>query len=210
MRNLATAALTGWVVTWMLASPAGRLRAADDKPVDLEVGASAPAFEGIDDAGKAWKSADHVGHKVVVLYFYPGDFTPGCTAQARSFRDSMNKLIEHGVEVIGVSGDSARSHELFKKVQKLNFTLLDDAEGAVAKQFGVPVSKGAEVKARGEDGKVLKDDNGADIVLKRGVTAARWTFIIGTDGKVAYKNPKVNPVLDSKEVATFIEKMQKK
>jgi thioredoxin-dependent peroxiredoxin len=210
MRNLATAALTGWVAAWMLAGSAGRLRAADDKPVDLAVGAAAPAFEGIDDAGKAWKSGDHVGKKVVVLYCYPGDFTPGCTAQARNFRDSMNKLIEQGVEVVGVSGDSARSHELFKKVQKLNFTLLADEEGALAKKFGVPVSQGAEVKARGEDGKILKDDNGAEIVIKRGVTLARWTFIIGKDGRVAYKNTRVNPVLDSKEVAAFIEKMQKK
>jgi len=149
-------------------------------------------------------------HKVVVLYFYPGDFTPGCTAQARNFRDSMNKLTEQGVEVIGVSGDAARSHALFKKAQKLNFTLLADEEGSLAKKFGVPVSKGAEVKAKGEDGKILKDADGAEIVIKRGVTAARWTFIIGKDGKIVYKNSKVNPTEDTKQVAAFVEKMQKK
>jgi hypothetical protein len=59
------------------------------------------------------------------------------------------------------------------------------------------------------DGKNLKDDNGAEIVIARGATVARWTFIIGKDGKVAYKNTKVNPALDTKEVAAFIEKMQK-
>src|SRR5438132_494157 len=100
MRTLSTTVLTGWLAGLVLLGSGGRVRAAEDKPVDLEVGAAAPAFEATDDAGKPWKSADHVGKKVVVLYFYPGDFTPGCTAQARSFRDSMNKLTEQGVEVI--------------------------------------------------------------------------------------------------------------
>jgi peroxiredoxin Q/BCP len=178
--------------------------------VDLEVGATAPAFEAIDDAGKPWKSADHVGKKVIVFYFYPGDFTPGCTAQARSFRDSMNKLTDQGVEVIGISGDSAGSHELFKKVQELNFTLLADEEGKLAKLFGVPVSKGAEVKARDARGKPIKDATGKDTVFTRGVTAARWTFIIGKDGHIVSRNTRVNPVQDSKEVAAFIEKMNQK
>jgi len=206
MRTLVATALTGL----LLLGIGGRLRADDEKPVDLAVGADAPKFEATDDAGKAWKSADHVGKKVVVVYFYPGDFTPGCTAQARAFRDAMNKLTEQGVEVVGVSGDSYRTHELFKKAMKLNFTLLADDEGKLAKQFGVPVGKGAEVKARGEDGKFLKDTDGREIVVKRAVTAERWTFIIGTDGKVLYKNAKVNPNEDTKQVAAFVEKMQKK
>jgi thioredoxin-dependent peroxiredoxin len=189
----------------------GRLLAADEKPVDLQVGAAAPTFEGKDDAGKPWKSADHIGKKVVVLYFYPGDFTPGCTAQARNFRDAMNKLTDGGVEVIGISGDAVRSHDMFKKAQKLNFTLLADEDGSLAKKFGVPVAaKVTEVKARGEDGKIMKDNDGADVVIKRAVTIERWTFIIGKDGKILYKNPKVNPTEDTKQVAAFIEQMQKK
>jgi peroxiredoxin Q/BCP len=203
-------ALAAGLATAMVPGTGGRLRAAVEKSVDLEVGAAVPAFEAYDDAGKTWKSADHVGKKVVVLYFYPGDFTPGCIVQARTFRDSMNKLTEQGIEVVGVSGDSARSHALFKKAWKLNFTLLADEKGELAKKFGVPVSKGAEVKVRGEDNKVIKDDNGADLVIQRGVTAARWTFIIGTDGKIVYKNTKVNPAQDSKEVAAAVEKMTKK
>ena len=114
MRTLAATALTGWVAGLMFLGIGGRLAGADDKPVDLQVGAAAPAFEATDDAGKAWKSADHVGKKVIVLYFYPGDFTPGCTAQARNFRDAMNKLTDQGVEVVGISGDSTASHGLFK------------------------------------------------------------------------------------------------
>jgi peroxiredoxin Q/BCP len=137
----------------------------------------------------------------VVVYFYPGDFTPGCIRQAQSFRDNMNKLAARGVEVVGISGDGVRAHELFKKAQKLNFTLLADEEGKLAKQFGVPVGKGGEVRT--------KDAQGNTITLKRGVTAARWTFIIGRDGKIAYRNTRVSPALDSKQVADFIEKLEK-
>ena len=104
---------------------------ADEKRVDLNLGDAAPAFEAKSDQGTTWTSAEHYGKKWVVVYFFPGDFTPGCTAQANAFRDAMNKLTARGVEVIGVSGDSAESHSLFKKVQKLNFTLLADEDGAV-------------------------------------------------------------------------------
>ena len=210
MRTWVATTLTAWTVALMLLGLVGRARAADDKPVDLAVGAMAPAFAATDDAGKPWKSANHVGKKIMVVYFYPGDFTPGCTAQARRFRDDMNKLTEQGVEVIGISGDATGSHALFKKAQQLNFTLLADEDGALAKQFGVPLGKGAEVKARGADNKQLKDAAGKEIIIKRGVTAARWTFIIGKDGKIVYKNTKVVPARDSKEVSDFIAKMEKK
>ena len=108
----------------------GGLAAADDKKVDLKVGDAAPVFEGPDDKGKAWKSAEHFGKKYVVVYFYPGDFTSGCIKQAQTFRDNMNNLTAKGVEVVGVSGDGIKTHEMFKKVQKLNFTLLADEAGA--------------------------------------------------------------------------------
>ena len=88
---------------------------ADDPKVDLKAGDAAPAFTATDDQGKEWKSADVVGKKYVVLYFYPGDFTPGCTAQAKAFRDGMTKLTEKGIVVVGVSGDAANTHFLFKK-----------------------------------------------------------------------------------------------
>jgi peroxiredoxin Q/BCP len=137
-----------------------------------------------------------------VIYFYPGDFTPGCTAQANAFRDAMNKLTELGVEVVGVSGDSVKTHELFKAAQKLNFTLLSDEDGAVAKKFGVPFGKGGKVRAKGADGNVIE--------FERAGTAARWTFIIGKDGKVAYKNTKVNPTDDAKKITEFVTGAEKK
>ena len=171
---------------------------ADDNKVELNVGDKAPAFEARTDADATWDSADRFGKKWVVVYFYPGDFTPGCTAQANAFRDAMNKLTEKGVEVVGISGDSVQTHELFKKAQKLNFTLLADEDGAIARKFGVPLGPGARVKAKDADGNLIE--------ITRTVTAARWTFVIGKDGTVAYKNTKVNPPLDAKAIAEFIAK----
>jgi thioredoxin-dependent peroxiredoxin len=182
-----------------LTAPAGGPVAADyqkDEKITLSVGNAAPAFEARDDAEKTWKSDDHFGKKWVVVYFYPGDFTPGCTAQAKAFKDEMAKLIEKGVEVVGISGDSVHTHGLLKAAQKLNFTLLADEDGEVAKKFGVPFGKGGKVKA--------KDADGQPIEIERAGTVARWTFVIGKDGKVAYKNEKVRPADDAKKIAEFI------
>jgi peroxiredoxin Q/BCP len=176
--------------------------AADDKKVELRVGDPAPAFQALNDQDKTWSSTDHYGKKWVVIYFYPGDFTPGCTAQAKAFKEGMNKLTELGVEVVGVSGDSVKNHELFKKAQKLNFTLLADEDGALARAFGVPFGPGGVVKA--------KDADGNPIEIKRAGTAARWTFVVGKDGKVAYKNTKVLPAADAKAIIEFVSKAEGK
>jgi thioredoxin-dependent peroxiredoxin len=198
----------------MLLCLSGNLATADEKKeeekkVDLQPGDKAPVFESIDDQGKPWKSTDLVGKKFVVVYFYPADFTPGCRAQAQQFRDNMNKLAENGVVVIGVSGDAVLNHDLFKRTEKINFTLLADEKGSLAKQFGVPLGKGGEVRPRDALNKPILGAGGEPMVLKREVTAARWTFIIGMDGKIAYKNTKVNPALDSKQVGEFIKSLQK-
>jgi peroxiredoxin Q/BCP len=108
----------------------------------------------------------------------------------------MHKLAEKDVEVVGISGDSAATHALFKKAQKLNFTLLADENGAVARLFGVPVGKGGKVKA--------KDAEGKPIDITRKATTARWTFVIGKDGKIAFKNAKVTPAFDAKAITKFI------
>jgi peroxiredoxin Q/BCP len=181
---------------WLLG--AGLLASADDKPVELKVGDKAPAFELRSDAGRTWVSAEHVGKKGLVVYFYPGDFTPGCTAQANAFRDAMHKLADKGVEVVGVSGDAAETHARFRAAQKLNFTLLADEDGAVARRFGVPFTKGAAVKAKDADGKPFE--------FTRAGTAARWTFVIGPDGTVVYKNTKVLPSQDAKAITEFVDK----
>jgi peroxiredoxin Q/BCP len=169
----------------------------EDKKVVLEVGQRAPEFEAPDEEGRTWQSSRHVGKKIIVVYFYPGDFTPGCTAQAQKFRDDMNRISELGAEVVGISGDTPEIHALFKQAFHLNFSLLADEEGRVAKQFGVPVGPGAEVKSRDADKKPL--------AFKRPLTTGRWTFIIGLDGNIAYKNTKVNPTADSKQIEAFLK-----
>ena len=190
----------GFVVGMLVAS--GSLLADEKKEVALKVGDAGPAFSLTDDAGKTWNSADHYGKKLVVVYFYPGDFTPGCTAQANAFRDAMNTLTDKGVEVVGISGDTVATHEQFKTVQKLNFALLADPEGIAAKKFGVPFGKGAKVKG--------KDTGGKPLEIERPGTAARWTFIVGKDGKIAYINNKVIPAQDAKNVLEFAGKAEAK
>src|SRR5262249_29359177 len=125
------------VVGW-----AALARGDDEKKVELNVGDKAPAFQSTDDQGLAWKTSDHVGKEYIVGYFYPGDFTPGCTLQAQKFRDNLVKLYDQGAEVVGVSGDSAKTHALFKENYKLTFTLVADEAGELAKKFGVPVNPG--------------------------------------------------------------------
>jgi peroxiredoxin Q/BCP len=106
------------------------------------------------------------------------------------------------VEVVGVSGDSVENHQVFKKFHKLDFTLLADENGAVAKKFGVPVDKGGEVKT--------KDIEGNDVVLKRGVTIKRWTFVIGKDGTIVHKDTDVKTDKDSQKVLEVVQKLDKK
>jgi peroxiredoxin Q/BCP len=193
LRGLLTASVVLVIV-------AGRL-GADEKPAEVKVGDRAPDFRSTDDQGKTWRLKDHLGKKVIVLYFYPADLTPGCTTQACSFRDNMEKLTDKGIEVVGVSGDTVKNHELFKKVHKLNFTLLADDKGEVAKKYGVPVRAGGEFRA--------KDTEGKQVVLNRGVTILRWTFVIDKDGKVIHKNANVIPAEDSKQILDLIDKLKK-
>jgi peroxiredoxin Q/BCP len=195
-------ALRACALSLALALLSSAAPAADERKVELKVGDPAPTFQLADDAGKTWSSSDHFGKGWVVVYFYPGDFTPGCIAQAKAFSAAMEKLRAKGVAVVGVSGDSAKTHEAFKKAQKLNFTLLADEQGEVAKKFGVPFGKGAVVKAKSADGQPLE--------FQRAGTAARWTFVIDKGGRVVYKNTKVTPAADAKKITEFIEKAGEK
>jgi peroxiredoxin Q/BCP len=173
---------------------------AEDKKVELKVGDPAPVFEAKDDQGKTWKSSDVVGKKLLVVYFYPADMTGGCTKQACGFRDDMKKLEDKDVVVVGVSGDSVRNHQLFKKAENLNFTLLADEQGKVANAFGVPFKKGEASIVRPVDGK--------DETLTRGGTASRWTFLVDRDGKIALKNTEVKAAEDSKAILEKVEELQ--
>lgn len=101
----------------------------------LQVGDKAPAILGVNQDGIEIKLADYAGKKVV-LYFYPKDNTPGCTAQACSLRDNFSELRKAGYEVIGVSTDSASSHQKFIAKQNLPFPLIADTDKKLSEAFG--------------------------------------------------------------------------
>src|ERR1700682_2411776 len=125
-----------------------------------KVGDKAPLIEGKDQDGKTWKLADEIGKKVVLIYFYPKDDTPGCTKEACGFRDRIGDLQKDKVEVIGVSFDSGESHQKFISKYSLNFPLLADTDGKIADAYGVRMpSKNM---------------------------ARRVSFLIGLDGKIAH------------------------
>lgn len=107
----------------------------DTKPV--RVGDSAPDFTLPDQTGTPVRLGDVIGRNTVVLYFYPKDQTPGCTVEARAFRDSYNEFAAAGAEVIGVSADSVAAHRRFVRSQALPFRLLSDKDGAVRRLYGV-------------------------------------------------------------------------
>ena len=164
----------------------------------LNVGDKAPAFSTLDDRGKQWKSGDVVGSKHLVVYFYPAAMTGGCTKQACAFRDDKSKLTRLDAVVVGVSGDNPEGLAHFKKAENLNFTLLSDEKGDLAKKFGVPFGKG---------GAIEREVDGKKVTLSRGVTSKRWTFVISKDGKVVYRNDKVNAAKDSEAVCSVLAKL---
>src|SRR5258708_20483565 len=98
------------------------LAAVPQDKVDLNVGDAAPSFSAKDDTGAEWKSADHVGKKILVVYFYPASFTGGCTKQACAYRDDQKALNDPGAEVGGVSGARSKDQEPFRTFPQLTFT----------------------------------------------------------------------------------------
>jgi len=103
----------------------------------LPLGSQAPDFVLNDAEGNPFRLSDHLGSQPVVLFFYPRDFTPGCTAEACSFRDSYEDFVEAGALVIGISSDSERSHGRFASRLNLPFRLLSDEKGAVSRLYQV-------------------------------------------------------------------------
>ncbi|KAA6441634.1 thioredoxin-dependent thiol peroxidase [Dyadobacter flavalbus] len=108
--------------------------------MELQVGDPAPAFSARDQDGKEVKLSDFKGEKVI-LYFYPKDDTPGCTAQACNLRDNYDKLLSQGYKVLGVSVDNEKSHVKFINKFSLPFPLLADTDHAIVESYGVWVEK---------------------------------------------------------------------
>jgi peroxiredoxin Q/BCP len=169
-----------------------------DVAVKLKVGDKAPSFKSIDEEGKTFNSSDVIGKKTLVLYFYPADFTGGCTSQACGFRDDIDKLNAKGVRVVGVSGDSVETHKLFKAKHKLPFTLLADGKAEIAKAYGVPFKLG-EGKAKGEN------EKGEKIDVVRTATINRWTVVIDKGGRIASIDMVGNAAGDAKRVADLVK-----
>jgi thioredoxin-dependent peroxiredoxin len=167
----------------------------------LKVGDKAPEFKATADDGSTWNVKKYLGKEYIVVYFYPAAMTSGCTKQACSYRDHLDNLEAAGVVVVGISGDKVENLKLFKQAENLNFTLLSDEKGKIAETFGVPLSEGAAIK---------RIVGGTEHELVRGVTEKRWTFIIGKDGKIIYKNESVNPEKDTEEVMDFIKNLASK
>ncbi|MGV6845991.1 MAG: peroxiredoxin [Lutibacter sp.] len=154
------------------------------------------SFSAMNDQGKTWKSSD-IKSPFLVVYFYPAAMTYGCTKQACSYRDDIDALKKLGATVVGISGDDVSNLKNFKKVYHLNFTLLSDSSGKLAKLFGVPTKKGGDIS------KTIKGEN---YFLHRNITASRWTFILNNKREIIYKNEEVNAEEDSKTIKEILMK----
>ena len=150
----------------------------------IREGDSAPDFTLRSDAGEDVALSDLRG-KPVVLYFYPKDDTPGCTAQACGIRDAYDRFRQQGAVVLGVSPDSEASHRRFKDKYELPFTLLADPEHAVAEQYGVWVEKTSHGK--------------------RAMGIERSTFVIAADGTVAKELRRVDPQTHADDVLAALQ-----
>lgn len=149
------------------------------------VGQAAPDFHLQDQKGDWHKLADEHG-KWLVLYFYPKDFTPGCTTEVCTFRDDIVALRKAGADVLGVSLDDVKSHAEFAEKYHVPFRLLSDADANVAKAYGVYTERGPMKYAR------------------------RETFLIDPQGKVAKRYADVDPKENSKQVLADLDALKKK
>ena len=157
-------------------------------PTNLQEGDAAPGFEMESDNDGTFRLEDLRG-KYVVLYFYPKDDTPGCTTEACSFRDANIDIAAEGAVVLGVSTDSLRSHERFRRKHRLPFPLLSDPEHRVAEAYGVYG---------------LKKFMGREYM---GVERA--TFVVGPDGRLAKVWPNVKAAGHAEEVLAWLRSQRR-
>ncbi len=153
----------------------------------LQIGDPVPQFCCLDQNGQIWDSTDHFGKGIRVVYFYPADFAFCSARQAQHYRDSQQELAALGAEVIGLSGDGVECHRQFSHSHSLNFTLLSDADGSIARQFGVPLRAGGKAMPTDATGNPVIGPDHKILKIPRDFTAARWTFIIDREGYVIYR-----------------------
>jgi peroxiredoxin Q/BCP len=157
-----------------------------DQPAPPAVGTPAPEFRLQDQAG-TWHALSEYRGKWLVLYFYPKDDTPGCTTQACEFRDNIFAFNKLGAVILGISVDDVASHKQFAEEHSLPFTLLADSTKETAKSYGV-----------------LRSALGFMEI------AARETFIIDRQGRVAKHYPAVDPKGHSQAVLADLKSLQAK
>jgi len=145
----------------------------------INEGNSVPKFELSDANGESVKSSDLKGKKHVI-YFYPKDFTPGCTTEADEFSKDYKKFQKEGIEIVGISKDDTESHKKFCEKMKIPYILLADTETKVAKQFGVWGKK--------------------KFMGKEYMGVIRSTFLVNEKGKIFKMFPKVKAAGHAKEV----------
>ena len=145
----------------------------------ISEGDKVPKFEISDSNGNNVKSSDFLGKKHVI-YFYPKDFTPGCTTEADEFSKEYKKFKKAGIEILGISKDDIDSHKKFCEKMKIPYILLSDTETKVAKQFGVWGKK--------------------NFMGKEYMGVIRSTFLIDEKGKIFKVYPKVKAAGHAKQV----------
>lgn len=139
--------------------------------MNVSIGDKAPQFEGIDQDGNPIRLSDFKGKKVV-LYFYPKDNTPGCTAESCNLRDHNDDFQSQGYQIIGISSDSAKSHKKFIEKFDLPFPLIADEDKSIHEQFGTWVEK--------------------SMYGRKYMGTARTTFVIDENGVIENIIEKVN------------------
>lgn len=152
--------------------------------IELTEGQKAPDFKAKDQNGKIISLSDFSG-KDVILYFYPKDDTPGCTAEACSFRDNYQSLLKEGFEVLGVSTDDEKSHQKFITKYSLPFSLIADTDKKIVEAYGVWVEK--------------------NMYSKKYMGVARKTFIIDRNGLIKKIIDKVDTKNSSGQVLDSIK-----
>lgn len=150
---------------------------------ELKEGDKAPAFSANDQNGTPISLSDYLG-KDLILYFYPKDDTPGCTAESCSFRDNYQELLHKGFEIVGVSVDNEKSHLKFINKYQLPFSLLADTDKKIVEDYGVWVEK--------------------NLYGKKYMGTARKTFLIDKDGNIRKIIDKVDTKNSSQQVLDLL------
>jgi peroxiredoxin Q/BCP len=150
---------------------------------EIKIGDSCPLFSLPDSQGRAIDMQEFIGKKILVLFFYPKDDTPGCTKEACAFRDAYADFVDLGCEVFGISSDDASSHQAFQDKHQLPYPLLADTQKKVRQLFGVPRSL-------------------------FGLIPGRVTYVVDLNGKIAgIFNSQTNPVGHIKEALRVVQSL---